>query len=76
MGKHWISLTALGFLTAGVVFTVLWWAYGRLLVSGSPKGQQFRRRLPFWGRYAAKKKDDENSTYELLRHYNEDRLEA
>jgi hypothetical protein len=76
MGKHWMSLTALGFLTAGVVFTLLWWGYGRLLSSGSPKGQQLRRRLPFWRKFTAKKHDDSSASYELLRHYDEDRLEA
>jgi mannosyltransferase OCH1-like enzyme len=76
MSRHWMLLTAAGFLVAGLVFTSLWWVYGRMLLSGSPKGQQFRRRLPFWRRFSAKKDDDATSQYELLRRYDEDRLEA
>lgn len=74
MSRHWIFLTFLGFLLAGLLFTSLYWVYGRILVPGSPKSQRIRR-LPFWRRFSSKKNDD-SASYELLRHYDEDRLEA
>lgn len=45
MSRHWLLLTILGFVVAGIVFLVLWWAYGRLMLTGSPKGQSLRRKL-------------------------------
>jgi hypothetical protein len=59
MGQHWLFLTVLGFSVAGVVFLALWWAYGRLILSGGPKGQSLRRKLPFFRRSS-------KSDYELL----------
>ncbi|KAF7507043.1 hypothetical protein GJ744_010971 [Endocarpon pusillum] len=35
MGRHWMLLTALGFMFAGVVGMALWWLYGRILLSGT-----------------------------------------
>ncbi|WEW61986.1 CSG1/SUR1-like protein [Emydomyces testavorans] len=35
MGGHWILLTVLGFVLAGVVGVFLWWGYRRLLIFGS-----------------------------------------
>lgn len=32
MGGHWLFLTVVGFILAGVVGFCLWWAYGRLLM--------------------------------------------
>ena len=34
MGRHWMLLTASGFLLAGIVGLGLWWAYGRVLLLG------------------------------------------
>jgi hypothetical protein len=81
MSRHWILLTALGFVVAGLVFTGLWWAYGRLLHSSGPKAQSFRRKSLFWRHLTSLStfglsKDSSISDYELLRRYNEDRLEA
>jgi len=39
MGSHWMLLTALGFLAAGVVGFVLWWGYRRILLFGARKIQ-------------------------------------
>jgi hypothetical protein len=75
MSRHWIFLTAMGFFVASLVFLCLWWAYGRLLLSGSPKAQSFRRRIPFWRRLGSK--TGNLNDYELLRRrYSEDRFEA
>lgn len=68
-----MTLTALGFVVAAIVFAVMWWAYGRLL-GGNPRIQ--RTRLPFWRRYSARKHDNKLVSYELLQQYTEDRLEA
>ncbi|KAI1920941.1 CSG1/SUR1-like protein [Ophidiomyces ophidiicola] len=32
MGSHWMLLTIVGFLLAGIVGTFMWWAYRRLLI--------------------------------------------
>ena len=34
MGRHWLLLTASGFLIAGVVGLGIWWIYGRVLLLG------------------------------------------
>ncbi|KAL9639186.1 MAG: hypothetical protein Q9164_001079 [Protoblastenia rupestris] len=34
MGKHWMLITATGFLIAGIVGLALWWVYGRVLLIG------------------------------------------
>ncbi|KAK0512943.1 hypothetical protein JMJ35_004960 [Cladonia borealis] len=34
MGRHWMLLTASGFLIAGVVGLGIWWIYGRVLLLG------------------------------------------
>jgi len=70
MGAHWMLLTATGFLVAGVVGLALWWAYGRILLFGSPKTRRgtaqskwagAKRRIPmFWRRASA------NKQYELI----------
>ena len=69
MAQHWIFLTVLGFTLGGLLFLCFWWIYGRFLISGGPKGQSFRRRLPFWRR--SKDKID----YELLERGTDDRRE-
>ena len=35
MGQHWIFLTFLGFILAGVVGACLWWTYGRVMLLGA-----------------------------------------
>ena len=42
MGRNWIALTGLGFLTAGVVFMGLWWVYGRVVLLGQHRKSQGR----------------------------------
>lgn len=43
MGGHWMLLTTIGFLLAGVVGFCLWWAYGRLLLLGSSYRYRYSR---------------------------------
>jgi len=43
MAQHWMFLTTIGFLVAGIVFLGLWLAYGRLLRSKRHGGS-------FWSR--------------------------
>lgn len=68
MGGHWMLLTALGFMLAGVVGICLWWVYGRILLLGAHhKGQSTssvvsRMRIPLWRRVSAKN----NVKYELV----------
>jgi mannosyltransferase OCH1-like enzyme len=37
MGSHWVFLTVMGFMLAGVLFFGAWWVYGRVLSKGAPK---------------------------------------
>ncbi len=62
MGGHWMLLTAGGFLLAGIVGLFLWWAYGRMLLFGSRRGQSWAagRRIPMFWRRASQKQ------YELV----------
>lgn len=70
MGKHWVLLTASGFLVAGVVGLSLWWVYNRFILLGERrrKGGSARgafpwpTRLPLWRRTSAK-------AYELLQRH-------
>ena len=69
MGKHWMLLTASGFLVAGVVGLGLWWIYGRVLLLGerrrkgakaahcAPSG--WAQRIPLWKTASA-------AAYELI----------
>ncbi|KAJ9301365.1 CAZyme family GT32 [Paecilomyces variotii] len=43
MGGHWMLLTVLGFVLAGVVGFAVWWAYGRLLLLGSQYRYRYRK---------------------------------
>ncbi|EER28923.1 SUR1 protein, putative [Coccidioides posadasii C735 delta SOWgp] len=43
MGGHWVLLTVLGFILAGIVGAFLWWGYRRLIVLGS---KYFHRYSP------------------------------
>lgn len=62
MGRHWLMLTATGFLVAGVVGAGLWWVYGRVLLLGQMKGRAGPRgRGGLWRRASYQKKD-----YELV----------
>lgn len=40
MGQHWVFLTFLGFVLAGIVGFCLWWTYGRIVLLGA----QYRYR--------------------------------
>lgn len=35
MGQHWVLLTFLGFVLAGIVGFCLWWTYGRIMLLGA-----------------------------------------
>ncbi|CAF9915541.1 MAG: hypothetical protein ALECFALPRED_010240 [Alectoria fallacina] len=66
MGKHWMLLTACGFLIAGVVGLGLWWLYGRVLLLGERrrKGGKgvpsiWAQRIPHWKTVSA-------TAYELI----------
>jgi hypothetical protein len=84
MSRHWILLTACGFFAAAIVFSTLWWLYGRILLSPTAKAQSYRRRARIWRKIKsfgtfnfAKKEEEPLDDYEkLLRRYNETRLEA
>ncbi|KAI9723476.1 MAG: hypothetical protein M1828_004206 [Chrysothrix sp. TS-e1954] len=56
MSAHWIELTVLGFLIAGVVFTIMWFAYRRVFTSNSTRSSQLFRRIP-WLRRVGRRKD-------------------
>jgi hypothetical protein len=49
MAQHWIFLTVLGFILAGIFFFGVWWLYGRV-IAGNHRGQGLRRRIWFWRR--------------------------
>ncbi|KAA6407186.1 MAG: mannosyl phosphorylinositol ceramide synthase SUR1 [Lasallia pustulata] len=62
MGRHWLMLTASGFLVAGVVGAGLWWVYGRVLLLGQMRGRPAPRGgCALWRRASLLKKD-----YELV----------
>jgi hypothetical protein len=49
MAQHWVLLTIMGFICAGLAFVSLWYLYGRFVSrSGSAKGPALRRRMPLW----------------------------
>ena len=66
MGGHWMLLTAVGFMAAGVVGLCLWWIYGRILLLSAHKYQSSTKRfsLPPWRRASPKAK----VSYELVEH--------
>lgn len=70
MGRHWMLLTACGFLTAGVLGLCMWWIYGRMLLLGERRRKggatlagfgkgPWVQRIPFWAAVSQK-------GYELL----------
>ena len=59
MSRNWMLLTAMGFVFAGFAILLMWWAYGRLIMSGYMFRQTVKRRLPLWRSLGAK-------DYELL----------
>ncbi|KIW09136.1 uncharacterized protein PV09_00073 [Verruconis gallopava] len=48
MAQHWVFLTVLGFILAGVFFFGVWWLYGRFI--SSPASRVRTRRIWFWRR--------------------------
>ena len=74
LGGHWMLVTAVGFLAAGVLGLCLWWIYGRMLRLGSrrrPHGGgggsrhgDARSRLPL--RWWSPKLGVQQTQYELL----------
>jgi len=66
MGQHWMLLTAMGFLTAGVVGICVWWVYSRVLRLGSHRrhhspASTFRFIPPLFRRSSSQK-----PSYQLL----------
>lgn len=49
MGSHWMMLTLMGFLLAGVVGVGAWWAWNRALLLGQ-QGKNKRREGGMWER--------------------------
>jgi len=84
MSRHWILITACGFIAAAVVFSTLWWLYGRILLSPTAKAQSYRRRARLWRKikslgslkFLRKEQEPQDDYEKLLRRYNETRLEA
>lgn len=70
MGRHWMLLTACGFLVAGVLGLCMWWIYGRVLLLGERRRKggatltsfgkgPWVQRIPLWAAVSQK-------GYELL----------
>lgn len=68
MGGHWMMLTALGFLLAGVVGMGLWWVYGRVFLMGQRKGQPGKGGLKGWIRPALWRMQSKKQ-YELVQRH-------
>lgn len=63
MAAHWMLLTALGFIAAGVVGMCLWRIYRRISSSGAHKRHHGRReRLPMWARWSG---EEQSSSLDL-----------
>ncbi|KAI9808695.1 MAG: hypothetical protein M1825_003847 [Sarcosagium campestre] len=62
MGRHWVLITTLGFVLAGLVGLTVWWIYGRVLLLGTPKGQSKSSRSLGWSWLRPSHKE----RYELL----------
>lgn len=67
MGRNWLLLTVSGFLIAGIVFSVIWWLYGRVVLHNKPLRLRLASRIPFW-RLATNHKH--HKSYELLERHN------
>jgi hypothetical protein len=79
MAKHWIMLTVIGFLTAGVVFAVVYYLYNRFFISRRPWPASIRKHLPvrFFQRIssgAGFMATKQRQSYELVRRDEEDGL--
>ena len=55
MGRHWMLLTASGFLAAGVIGLCIWWTYSRFLTygerrrkGGATRSRAWTKRIPLW----------------------------
>jgi membrane-associated PAP2 superfamily phosphatase len=77
MLKHWVMLTVVGFLTAGVVFAVSYYLYNRFFVSHRPWAMAVRKRFPMGlfrrlssGNVTSKRRQ----SYELVRRDEEDAM--
>ena len=67
MGQHWMFMTAVGFVIAGVVGLCAWWIYGSVLLFGIHKGQTRSRRLSPGATFAAFfRRPGQKPNYELL----------
>ena len=62
MSAHWIELTILGFLVAGVVFAVLWFAYRRVFFSSNNRNAGLLHKIPCLRRTQRRKDYVELST--------------
>jgi membrane-associated PAP2 superfamily phosphatase len=77
MLKHWVMLTVVGFLTAGVVFAISYYLYNRFFVSHRPWAIAVRKRFPMGlfrrlssGNVTSKRRQ----SYELVRRDEEDAM--
>lgn len=77
MLKHWVMLTVIGFLTAGVVFAISYYLYNRFFVSHRPWAMSVRNRFPMGlfrrlssGNVTSKRRQ----SYELVRRDEEDAM--
>jgi len=62
MARHWMFLTAVGFLLGFFVIFGVWWLYGRLVHSSGPRGQLFRRKFMRFRNFMGK----DGASYELV----------
>ena len=61
MGDHWLMLTALGFLAAGIVGLCLWWIWGMITGIGQRRGRKRKGGSPWRLRWRQRKGE-----YELV----------
>lgn len=65
MGDHWLMLTALGFLAAGIVGLCLWWIWGTVVGIVQRRGRKGKKGGSPWRLGWRRRKGD----YELVDRY-------
>lgn len=71
MRDHWVLLTAAGFLVAGIVFSLIWFVYRRMMVANQPTSwrkshhSSLLRRFPLLRRFSGNPSAG-NKDYELV----------
>lgn len=66
MGKHWMLLTASGFLIAGFVGLGLWWIYGRVLLLGERRRKGGKGAPSVWAQMIPLGETASATAYELI----------